>query len=181
MNLGMTTNGLYLDSLDPIKLKQYFKQINVSWHQNEAAMEKSLKFLMDNRIPRGINYTMANEMWIDNPKVKGFAREYDAELLYLVYKPVIGDWSNQMKGSDVYAIAKEAANEGLKVAVDGPCVNQCLMKRKFIDVDSMGNVYPCSFVRKPLGNLLQTDFRKIWSERGEQDECPFVKIMNKEN
>jgi len=95
----------------------------------------------------------------------------------LVYKPVIKDKKNQIDPVDVFTAAKKAANEGLRVAVDGPCVNQCLMKQKFIDVDHMGNVFPCSFVREPLGNLLERDFKDIWKERGDQIECPYVKLV----
>jgi MoaA/NifB/PqqE/SkfB family radical SAM enzyme len=181
MNLGMTTNGINLPKLDPYELRKYFKQINVSWHQDLSVMDKAMDHLMDNNIPRGINYAYSKDMAKDNIIVKTRAKDHDAELLYLVYKPVIGDWENQVSGPECLKAAKEAANEGLKVAVDGPCVNQCLMKRKFIDVDSLGYVYPCSFVRKPLGNLLNTQFRDIWKERGEQDKCPFVELIKEEN
>jgi MoaA/NifB/PqqE/SkfB family radical SAM enzyme len=176
MNLGMTTNGTKLLELDPVKLHDLFKQINVSWHQDRVIVELALSFLASHNIPAGINYCYSKSMSTDNEVVKSMAKTWNAELLYLVYKPVIRDVENQIQSEVVYATAKQAANEGLRVAVDGPCVNQCLMKRKFIDVDHLGNVYPCSFIRKPLGNLLNTDFKTIWKHRGEQEECPYVDL-----
>lgn len=177
MNLGMTTNGVDLYKIDPIKLRRYFKQINVSWHGNAEVFEEALEHLKYNMIPRGINYCYSKELAYHEEMVKFVAKEYDAEMLYLVYKPVIKDKKNQIDPVDVFTAAKKAANEGLRVAVDGPCVNQCLMKQKFIDVDHMGNVFPCSFVREPLGNLLERDFKDIWKERGDQIECPYVKLV----
>lgn len=176
MNLAMTTNGTKLTKLNPKLLKKYFKQINISWHDNPEVVESALSFLAKNGIKRGINYCYSKQMAKANDTVKFLADQYDAEMLYLVYKPVIKDTRNQISGEDVYKVAKEAANEGLKVAVDGPCVNRCMMKKKFIDVDSHGFVYPCSFVRKPLGNLLNSNFIDIWKNRGEQDKCPFVEF-----
>jgi len=180
MNLGMTTNGLELIHLNPNKLRKFFKQINISWHEDASIVERALNFLSKNRIPCGINYCYSKQMARDNDVVKVLAEEYNAELLYLVYKPVIKDKKNQVPGEEVYKVAKQAANDGLKVAVDGPCVNECMMKKKFIDVDHFGNVYPCSFVRESIGNLLNMPFKEIWKNRGEQDECPYVKLVRKE-
>jgi len=182
MNLGMTTNGTTIPDMDGDQmrsLKAYFKQINVSWHENAKIVERALRVLRNWEIPIGINYAFSRSMQKDNEVVKELAKEYNAELLYLVYKPINMDFKEQVPAEIVRDYAQKAANDRIRVAVDGPCVNQCLMKRKFIDVDSMGNVYPCSFVRKPLGNLLDTDFSEIWKNRGEQDECPFVKFERK--
>lgn len=174
MNLGMTTNGTKLHNLSCKKLRTYFKQINVSWHGNPEIFEEALELLHAYDIPRGINYNYTKEYSRDNDMVKFLAQEFEAEILYLVYKPVIKDLRNQIPANEVYKVAKVAANEGLCVAVDGPCINQCLMKKKFVDVGCMGDVFPCSFVRNSLGNLLYTDFKRIWKNRGSQQECPFV-------
>ena len=53
-----------------------------------------------------------------------------------------------------------------------------MQKRRFCDVDSQGNVLPCSFVREPLGNLLDKSFSEIWRSRGEQVSCPFAQEDN---
>jgi MoaA/NifB/PqqE/SkfB family radical SAM enzyme len=180
MNLGMTSNGIRIPTLNAIALKKYFKQINISWHQDEKTVDAALSFLAKHKIPSGINYAFSREMEKDNERVKKLAKKHNAEMLYLVYKPVVRDIKNQVPQDEVYAVAKVAANEGLRVAVDGPCVNKCLMKRKFIDVNHLGEVFPCSFVRKPLGNLLTTDFKEVWKSRGEQDNCPFVDLKKEE-
>ena len=181
MNLGMTTNGISLDKLDWKRLKKYFKQINVSWHQNLDTVERALWFLDKHDIPAGINYCYSKKMEWDNSMVRYLANNYNAELLYLVYKPVIKDINNQIAPKDVYAAAKKAADQKLRVAVDGPCVNKCMMKKKFIDVNSVGEVYPCSFVRNSIGNLLNQDFKDIWINRGKQEKCPYVEFMEECN
>lgn len=180
MNLGMTTNGTLLKRLNVENLKAYFKQINISWHSNPEVVDEALEFLYDNNIKAGINYCFSRQMAKENDVVKALSEYYGAEILYLVYKPVINDIKNQVPAEEVYKIAKEAANEGLKVAVDGPCVNRCMAKKKFIDVDCNGNVYPCSFIRKPLGNLLEQKFVDVWKNRGEQETCPYVDIKQED-
>jgi MoaA/NifB/PqqE/SkfB family radical SAM enzyme len=176
LNLGMTTNGIELVKLDPVRLKKYFRQINISWHENPEVVEKALKFLYDNDIPRGINYCYSKLSYKDNDVIKFLTEMFHAELLYLVYKPVIKDKRNQIPNTEVLRIAQQSSDEGLRVAVDGPCVNKCLMKRKFVDVDHLGNTFPCSFVREPMGNLLEESFKNIWKKRGEQIKCPYVKM-----
>ena len=180
LNLGMTTNGSMLKELDPVLLRKYFKQINVSWHNSPEVFEEALEFLFENEIPRGINYCYSKELARWEHIVRDMALEYSAEMLYLVYKPVINDTKNQIPPEDVYRAAKRSANLGIRVAVDGPCVNQCLMKQKFVDVNHRGDVFGCSFIRTPIGNLLKQDFKEIWEFRGSQVRCPYVKFRKEE-
>jgi MoaA/NifB/PqqE/SkfB family radical SAM enzyme len=180
MNLGMTTNGSTLTTFDPDMLHKLFKQINVSWHQNYEQVEDALVYMYKNSIRAGINYCFSREMAKDNEDVKYLANIYDAEVLYLAYKPVVGDFDNLVDPKEVYKIAKEAAKEGLKVAVDGPCADICLMKKRFCDINHRGDVFPCSFVRETIGNVLVSDFNTIWENRGPQNECPYIKIGEKE-
>ena len=180
LNVGMTTNGSTLTTFDPNILKNLFRQINVSWHENYDQVEKALKYLYENDIKAGINYCFSRGMVKDNEDVKHLAMVYDAEVLYLAYKPVIGDEENLVDPKEIYKIAKEAANEKLKVAVDGPCAGMCLMKKRFCDINHHGDVFPCSFVREPMGNVLVSDFKTIWKNRGQQDKCPYIEIEEKE-
>ena len=115
----------------------------------------------------------------DNEEVKRLVKTYNAELLYLVYKPVIGDWENQVPATEVYAAAKKSANEGIRTAVDGPCIGECLAQTKFVDIDSVGNCFQCSFIREPLGNLLKEDFKTVWKSRGRKKECKYVELGEK--
>ncbi len=180
LNVGMTTNGIEIPEINPNILQKLFKQINISWHQNLDTVENALQYLWMNKVPRGINYCFSKEMAKDNETVKLLAREYEAELLYLAYKPVIGDYDNLILPADVYKVAKEAHNEGLKVTVDGPCVGKCMMKKRFVDISHTGDVYPCSFVRESIGNILTDDFGTIWKERGEQEPCPYLEMAESE-
>ena len=58
--------------------------------------------------------------------------------------------------------------------------NYCLQKRRFCDISSDGTVYPCSFIREPMGNILKENFKDIWKKRGDQIECPY-KCMGGKN
>lgn len=179
LNVGMTSNGVYIPKVLPAILEN-FRQINISWHQNLDVVEKALQHLWMNKIPRGINYCFSKKMAEDNETVKLLAREYEAELLYLAYKPVVGDYDNLILPADVYKVAKEAHNEGLKVAVDGPCVGKCMMKKRFVDIAHNGDVYPCSFIRTSIGNILKDDFKNIWKNRGRQEPCPYLEMAESE-
>jgi len=159
--------------------RKLFKQINVSWHGNQLELIDALETLFDYDVTMGINYTYSKEYEKDNKFINRQAQWFGAEVLYLAYKPVIGDSDNVISPADVYKVAKKAADSGTKTAVDGPCAGACLMKKRFVDIDHLGNVYPCSFVRKSMGNLLQKSFKDIWKERGNQDTCPYVEL-NKE-
>ena len=176
LNVGMTTNGKILDQIAGKWLKSLFKQVNISWHQNGKDLIDPIEHLFDNNVPIGINYCYSKDMSTDNEEVKELAKHYDAELLYLAYKPVIGDFDNVIQPVDIYKIAEEASDEGIRVAVDGPCAGLCMMKKKFCDIDHAGEAFPCSFVRETMGNVLEKDFKSIWSERGKQVKCPYVEI-----
>ena len=143
-------------------------------------VDQALANLQKYDIPAGINYTFSTQMAGANDIVKGLAKKYNAELLYLVYKPVAGDIKSQVAPNEVHRIAKVAAKEGLRVAVDGPAVKQCLAKKKFVDVNHKGDVYQCSFVRKVMGNLLKQDFSEIWDGRGPLGECPWIDLVTGE-
>jgi MoaA/NifB/PqqE/SkfB family radical SAM enzyme len=173
LNLAMTTNGSILPDLNPQKIKKYFNQINVSWHGNYEVINEALSFLFCNKIKSGINFYYSKTTEKDNKNIKKLARKWNSNLLYLLYKPVIGDWENQISGEDIYKIAKESYREGLSVSVDGPCAGKCMMKKRFVDIDSLGEVFPCSFMRNSIGNILKTSFKDIWSKRGGQDKCRF--------
>ena len=54
-----------------------------------------------------------------------------------------------------------------------------MAKKRFIDVDNLGNVFPCSFIRESMGNLLENDLKKIWHNRGEQTKCPYIEIKER--
>jgi MoaA/NifB/PqqE/SkfB family radical SAM enzyme len=100
---------------------------------------------------------------------------FDAELLLLTAKSV----PDGVAPNIVMAEARRLHEQGFKVAVDGLTSSGelpgfCMQKRRFCDVDSLGNVLPCSFVREPLGNLLEKGFAEVWRSRGGQVPCPFT-------
>lgn len=177
LNCAVTTNGSLLKNDKRLKV---FDQINVSWHGNYDIVSSTLSVLQKLDIPRGINYVFSKNYENDLDTIVNLAKMNDAEILFLTYKPVKGDYENMIEPKFVLDIAKKLHSEGVKVAVDGlSCFGLyddfCLQKKRFCDIGSNGDVFPCSFVREPIGNVLSEDFRTIWKKRGQQIKCPFVK------
>ena len=175
LNLCMTTNGVELHALGPEALC-LFNQINVSYHHAApgGTFLTALEHLKNSNTPAGINFLLTREYEGNIEEVSAIAKQFDAELLVLSAKGV----SDAIPPSEVLARARAPHQRGVKVAVDAlSCRNAvadfCLQKIRFCTVDSVGNVLPCSFVREPIGNLLQQHFTEIWRSRGEQVPCPF--------
>lgn len=173
--LCMTTNGINLFKISKNVLS-LFNQINVSYHENLDLLKDSLLLLKDYNIRRGINYCVTVNNKKDEFFIKEIARETNAEILYLTYKPVKGDVENVVLPKKVYSMAKRSFKEKLSVAIDGLTCNKCLASNRFCDIDHIGNVFPCSFIRNPIGNVLKTPFNVIWSKRNkEKIECPYLR------
>jgi len=174
LNLAMTTNGLKLTELGPDTLS-LFNQINVSCHGNELVVWEALCHLEKLGIPRGINFLAIQEYMPRLAIAAVLAEAFDAELLLLAAKAVECAPAPEV----VMAEARKLHEQAIRVAVDGltssgEMPDFCLQKKRFCTVDAAGNVLPCSFVRKPIGNLLERSFAEIWRYRGEQVSCPFV-------
>jgi len=177
LNIGMTTNGILLPVIEHKEI-HLFKQINVSYHGDLNILENTLFYLSMHKIKSGINFIMRKEYLSTLPTVAKIAQQYNSELLLLTYKPLINDKEQIIAPKDVYNYATQYEKE-VNVAVDGlTCYgttqDYCLQKRTFCDIDSMGNVYPCSFIRKSIGNVLIESFKTIWKSRGKQEQCPFL-------
>jgi MoaA/NifB/PqqE/SkfB family radical SAM enzyme len=174
LNLCMTTNGLNLAELGPETLC-LFNQVNVSYHGDEQIVWEALEHLEKHRVQRGINFVALKSYMPALPFIALTSNIFGAELLALTAKGV----PDVIPAECVMAEARKLHQQGFKVAVDGlTCSRElpdyCMQKRRFCDVDSQGNVMPCSFVRTPIGNLLDKPFDEIWRSRGEQVPCPFV-------
>ena len=173
LNLCMTTNGTLVSTLSQ-ETMQLFNQINISYHQDFDLLQCSLEYLADSGISRGLNFLMLDRYMDIFPQIKRLCQDLDVELLILAGKGI----DDALDPASVMREAKQAYKEGVKAAVDGlACSDEipdyCMQKRRFCDVDSLGNVFPCSFVRDPMGNLLEKSFEEIWRSRGNQVLCPF--------
>jgi MoaA/NifB/PqqE/SkfB family radical SAM enzyme len=87
------------------------------------------------------------------------------------------DWKNIINPETVYNIAHELVDYGVKSVVDMMTMCKCTGNRKFNVINPSGEVYPCSFVRKSQGNVLEEDFKEIWENR-TIPKCPYL-INNK--
>jgi hypothetical protein len=174
LNLCMTTNGVLLPQLGPETLC-LFNQVNISYHGDAPLAGKALAHLEAHGVQRGINFLAACRFMAQLPLIATVAEAFDAELLLLAGKGM----EDALPPKAVMAEARKLHGMGVRVAVDGlTCSGElpdyCMQKRRFCDVDSVGNVMPCSFVREPMGNLLERPFAGIWRSRGRQTPCPFI-------
>jgi MoaA/NifB/PqqE/SkfB family radical SAM enzyme len=174
LNLCMTTNGKTLPQIGPDDLC-LFNQVNVSYHGDGPLLAKALEHLAAQKILRGINFLAICRYMPQLDVVALLSDLFGAELLILSGKGV----EDALPPDIAMAEAQKLRRQGFRVAVDGlTCAGElpdyCMQKRRFCDVDSLGNVMPCSFVRTPMGSLLEKRFAEIWKSRGEQMACPFV-------
>jgi len=165
-----TTNGILLRDMADLAV---FKQVNVSYHGDlelaEHAVRKAKKYTN-----AGVNF-VASKLYINSlPQVAELCRREDAELLLLTYKPVDGDYENQVPPRQVLKIAEALSKSGVRVAFDGLTCLTCVAGEYFVDIASTGDVYPCSFVRETLGNVKATPFKTIWSKRRRVYRCPYL-------
>ena len=177
LNLCMTTNGVTLHSIESDVLC-LFNQINVSYHHAapSGTLVKALTQLQRCRVLAGINLLVTQEYCGEIDSIADTARLFNADLVLLSAKGV----SDAVEPQQVFADAKRLHTEGVRVAIDGlSCrgvlAEFCMQKVRFCTVDARGTVMPCSFVREPMGNLLERPFAHIWRSRGNQVPCPYVK------
>jgi len=173
LSLCMTSNGLKIPGFD-YKTLQLFDQINISWH-NQSIFELALNTLKNSKVRRGINYCLSKQYLKDLKTIKKIAKRQEAEILFLTYKPTDGDIDNQLPPKQVLEVATQAHKEGFQVAVDGMTCQTCLAAKRFCDIDSLGNLLLCSFIREPIGNLLKEPFRNIWARRNRKITCPYLR------
>jgi len=175
LNVTMTTNGMLVMNFAKTQYS-LFKQVNVSW-QGHNDIWPALRYLKESTAT-GINFIMHKRYIQDLETVAKKAKELDAELLLLAYKPVKGDFENVIAPGLVFETAKKVYENGLKVAIDGPCLGLCLAAKRFCDVHSNGDVSVCSFVRKAIGNLTEKPFKHIWCTRPKNIMCPYFKTRS---
>ena len=176
LNVAMTTNGINLPAYSPEEL-DVFDQINVSYHHTagKKVFDIALMWLEYCDIGRGINYCLSKEYASDLDYIVKTAEKYHAELLVLTYKPVIGNDDNQIPPEEVLKTMKDVKSKGINIYVDGLTCQTCLGSKRFCDVSSVGDIYPCSFIRESQGNLLKTPFDVIWKSRKKEVTCPYLK------
>lgn len=178
VNLTMTTNGTRLATFTAEDLS-HFNQVNVSLHsvngQPLQSLDTALGILQDYKVPRGINFCLSKEYLSIVPDLIDIAKRREASVLFLTYKPVNGDYENQITPEEVFRIAESYKDAGVSIYADGLTCRTCYGSKRFCDIDSVGNVYICSFIRKPVGNVLQEDIYDIWNKRPKEVECPYGK------
>jgi len=177
MLVSMTTNGLKLQKFGN-KLNM-FDRISVSFHTGIENLVKSLKFLNEKNIDAAINFIVKKDTIPFLNTIVEIARIYDATLLLLTLKPVNKEYYEKMIfPEEVYRIAKDIfMHKYQKIAVDGFTCNKCYGTKRFLTIDAIGNVYPCSFLRKSLGNILEDKPIKYYMRKGiniiNTHGCPY--------
>jgi MoaA/NifB/PqqE/SkfB family radical SAM enzyme len=189
LNVCATTNGRILNSMCVYQpnvtsdLLKSFGQINVSYHGSEFEFGNILNIAAVCKkigVKMGINFCCQDEYMKKLDWVAGIARDIDAELLMLAYKPVRPELN--IKGPSGPEIVKKAfelaSKYNIDTGVDGACVRQCMASIRFCDVHPNGDVSVCSFKREPIGNALREDFKEIWARRPKEVECPHFPLRN---
>jgi MoaA/NifB/PqqE/SkfB family radical SAM enzyme len=173
MNVAVTTNGTLISDDDRLSL---FKQINFSEHGNLEELKPRVEIARKyTRV--GMNFVVRKSSLERLGRVADYCRARDLELLLLSFKPVSGWYEEVVAPEEIMRIALRLSALGTKVAVDGMTCGRCYAAQRFVDIDSLGNVLPCSFVRIPLGNALIEPFSKIWRAariwRELNSGCPY--------
>ena len=175
LNVCMTSNGINIPKYDQQQLR-FFNQINISYHASAGLQPfmDALSHLHKNGIKSGINFCLSKQYAPMLPVILSVASSYGASLLVLTYKPVIGDIENQIPPEKVLETMKAFSASNFEIFVDGLTCQTCLGSKRFCDISSVGDVYPCSFIREPQGNMLTTDFKDIWANRMKTVKCPYL-------
>jgi radical SAM protein with 4Fe4S-binding SPASM domain len=166
-----TTNGTVIK--DDLRLA-LFKQINVSYHGDLGVLEWALD-IIQRHTKAGVNFTMSVGEVGALDDVVSLCRKRDIELLLMTLKPVDGNVEEQIDPTQVLTTAEELSRTGLKVAVDGLTCSKCLAAQHFVDLAASGDIYPCSFIRRPMGNVRTDSLEKIWKKRAAfvPIHCPY--------
>jgi MoaA/NifB/PqqE/SkfB family radical SAM enzyme len=170
-----TTNGLLLPEHAASELV-LFDMIDVSYHGDHGIVERGLSRLAECGVKRGVIWIGKKSYLPGLDKVAGLCSHYEAELLMLAYKTHT-EPNEIIQPKELYEIARQLSSS-IHVATDGAAVGKCLCNYRFADVDSAGNLLPCSFIREPMGNLLENSFEKIWQKRERYRECPYFDLNN---
>jgi MoaA/NifB/PqqE/SkfB family radical SAM enzyme len=171
----VTTNGLLLPRQKAADLA-LFDAVNVSYHGNTETVERALSYLAESGVRRGINWVGRRSDQKSLERVADLCEKYDAELLILAYK-THSEPAEAIQPEELCSVAKQLSRS-VRVATDGATVGKCLCNYRFADVDSQGNLLPCSFIREPMGNLLENSFDEIWQRRKRKRECPYFDLNN---
>jgi MoaA/NifB/PqqE/SkfB family radical SAM enzyme len=166
-----TTNGTVIKDYSRLAL---FKQINVSYHGDLGVLERALDVIQCHT-KAGVNFTVSASEIGALDDVVSICRKRDIELLLMTLKPVDGNVEDRINPWQVMRMAENLSRSGLKVAVDGLTCSRCVAAQHFMDIAASGDVYPCSFIRRPIGNVLTEPFKKIWDRRQSHvpSRCPF--------
>jgi MoaA/NifB/PqqE/SkfB family radical SAM enzyme len=171
----VTTNGLLLPKQKASDLA-LFDAINVSYHGDEKTVEQALSHLAESGVKRGVNWVGRRLDQKGLERAAGLCAKYDAEMLILAYK-THSEPNEIIPPSELCGIARQLSGN-IRVAADGASVGKCYCNYRFADVDSQGNLMPCSFIREPMGNLLENSFDEIWHRRKRERECPYFDLNN---
>ena len=176
LNVCMTSNGINIPKYSQQQLR-FFNQINISFHlaAGLGVFQDALDHLKKNDIKRGINFCLSKQYEPHLGTILAMASVFEASLLVLTYKPVIGDYENQRPPEKVMETMVALKDAKTEIFVDGLTCQTCLGSKRFCDISSIGDVYPCSFIREPQGNLLTQEFDDIWKTRMKEVKCPYLK------
>ncbi|MEW6481608.1 MAG: radical SAM protein [bacterium] len=158
---------------------------------------QGLRILKKQGVKRGIRFTLTKENIDELPNVIGFAENEGIErfcLYHLIYTGRGKEGMDVGKEERIKAIEYliKRIEKGIKMeilTVANPCDGIYLLKKKpeikidngcqagerIINISPEGNIYPCQFFKKSLGNIREKSLKEILKN-------PFLgKLKNREN
>lgn len=165
--VSVTTNG------SKVRKASLFDQINFSYHGDIEQIKGGMKEVPKS-IRKGVNFVVKKEYVGDITDIVSLCEEENAELLLLTYKPVKGETEEKIGRKKVMDLGEKINEKGVRVAVDGMTCGDCYGGERFAIINSTGEIYPCSFVRRSAGNIKEKEFRELWKEVKSIESCPYT-------
>lgn len=126
------------------------------------AMKQAIKLLREADIPTLLKLTITRLNVDDIPHIRSFAEKLGVPVLMspLVFPSIAGK-----KKIENYRVNDEQLTKLMKQGDYVPSAFQCSSGRAKAWISPNGNVYPCEFIRIPMGNIMESNFSSIWNNR----------------
>jgi MoaA/NifB/PqqE/SkfB family radical SAM enzyme len=182
LSVCATTNGSLL-AKNPERLTA-FSKINISYHDDDffIVANQYNEFRKNLGAPKaGVNFCCKYPDINHLDKVIELCVKNNMSLTLLAYKPIrIVEEALSTRDIFMHALRIHSRYPSMEISIDAACAAKCMASRRFVDIHPNGDISICSFVRDPIGNILNEDFQSIWDRRPINVACPYFDVRNYE-